>query len=155
MSELKAGDAAPDFLLPTGGGATTSLAALRGSKIVLYFYPSDGSETCTKEASGFTQLHHQFIKSGTQVIGISPDSLASHEKFKRKRQLAQTLAADEAKIAIQAYGVWKEKTLYGRTYMGVERTTLLIDGDGIVARIWRKVRVNGHAEEVLAAAQAL
>lgn len=155
MSELKAGDRAPDFLLPAGGGATISLAALRGSKIVLYFYPSDDTETCTKEAIAFNQLRHQFMKCGTQVIGVSPDTLASHEKFKRKRQLALTLAADEAKSAIQAYGVWKEKTLYGRTYMGVERTTLLIDGEGVIARIWRKVRVNGHAEEVLAAAQAL
>lgn len=155
MSELKAGDPAPDFQLPTDGAEPVRLGALRGSKVVLYFYPSDDSETCTKEALAFDGLRRQFLKAGAQIIGVSPDSALSHAKFKRKRALGLTLAADESRKAIEAYGVWREKTLYGRTYMGVERTTVLIDGEGVIARIWRKVRIKGHAEEVLAAARAL
>ncbi|MGO8835576.1 MAG: peroxiredoxin [Roseiarcus sp.] len=155
MTQLEAGDPAPDFTLPAGAAEPISLHALRGSKIVLYFYPKDDTEACTAEAVAFNRLRDQFVKAGTQIIGISPDSLASHARFKRKRQLALALASDEARTVIEAYGVWREKSLYGRKYMGVERTTALIDAHGAIVRIWRKVRVRGHAEEVLAAAQAL
>jgi peroxiredoxin Q/BCP len=155
MTQLEAGDRAPDFSLPTGGPEPISLHALRGSKIVLYFYPRDDTDACSAEAIAFNGLRAQFAKAGAQIIGISPDSLASHAKFKRKRGLDLALASDERRGVLEAYGVWKEKSLYGRQFMGVERTTMLIDAQGAIARIWRKVRVRGHAEEVLAAARAL
>jgi peroxiredoxin Q/BCP len=155
MTQLAAGDPAPDFSLPADAGGSVSLHAMRGSKIVLYFYPKDDSGLCVGEAIAFNNLRIQFIKAETQVIGISPDSTASHTKFKRKRGLRLTLASDESRTVLEAYGVWKEKSLYGRRYMGVERTTVLIDAEGAIARVWRKVRVAGHAEQVLAAARAL
>jgi len=155
MTLLETGDQAPDFLLPTGAAETISLHALRGSKIVLYFYPKDDTSGCAAEAIAFNSLRAQFVKAGTQIIGISPDSLASHAKFKRKRGLDLALASDEAKTVLEAYGVWKEKSMFGRKFMGVERTTILIDAKGVIARIWRKVRVPGHADQVLAAARAL
>ena len=154
-AQLQAGDPAPDFSLAAGPGETVRLHALRGRKVVLYFYPKDDTEGCTAEAIAFNALRAEFDKAQTQIIGISPDSVASHEKFKRKHDLALTLAADEAKAALEAYGVWREKAMYGRKFMGVERTTVLIDRQGRIARVWRKVRIRGHAEEVLEAARAL
>ena len=154
-AQLEAGDKAPDFNLPGDGGEALSLRNAKGGKLVLYFYPKDDTEACTAEAIAFNGLRAQFAKAGTRIFGISPDSVKSHEKFKRKHGLELTLAADEGRAALEAYGVWKEKSLYGRKYMGVERSTILIDGKGAIARIWRKVRVRGHAEEVLEAARAL
>ena len=149
------GDEAPDFSLPTGAAQPLRLSALKGTKVALYFYPTDDTETCTAEAIAFNGLRAEFARAQTEIIGISPDSLASHDKFKRKHKLALTLASDEARAAIEAYGVWQEKTLFGRKYMGVERTTVLIDRQGRIARVWRKVRIRGHAEAVLEAARAL
>ncbi len=154
-AQLEAGDKAPDFSLPGDGGEPVSLRKARGGKIVLYFYPKDDTEGCTAEAIAFNGLRAQFAEAGAQIFGISPDSVKSHEKFRRKHGLELTLAADEGRAALEAYGVWQEKSMYGRKYMGVERTTALIDAKGVIARIWRKVRVRGHAEEVLAAARAL
>jgi peroxiredoxin Q/BCP len=154
-AQLQAGDPAPDFTLAAGPGETVRLHALRGRKVVLYFYPKDDTAGCTAEAIAFNALRAQFDDAQTQIIGISPDSVSSHERFKRKHGLALTLAADEAKAALEAYGVWREKTMYGRKYMGVERTTALIDAQGRIVRIWRKVRVPGHVEEVLNAVRAL
>jgi peroxiredoxin Q/BCP len=154
-AQLQAGDSAPDFVLATGAGESLRLHDLRGRKVVLYFYPKDDTEGCTAEAIAFNGLRAEFDSAQTQILGLSPDSIASHEKFKRKHGLALTLASDEAKAALQAYGVWREKSMYGRKYMGVERTTVLIDAEGRIARIWRKVRVPGHVEEVLDAARAL
>ncbi|HEX8167410.1 MAG TPA: peroxiredoxin [Beijerinckiaceae bacterium] len=152
---LKAGDQAPDFTLPATGGGTIGLSALRGRKAVLYFYPKDDTSGCTLEAQDFSRLRPEFEAAGTQVIGVSPDGLKSHEKFRAKHGLDLTLASDEAKATLEAYGVWAEKSLYGRKYMGVERTTVLVGRDGRIARVWSKVKVPGHAEEVLRAARAL
>ena len=149
------GEPAPDFSLPGAGGETVSLAALRGHKIVLYFYPKDDTSGCTLEAQGFNALGGAFAAAETRVIGVSPDSVKSHDKFRAKYGLTFPLASDEAKTMLEAYGVWVQKSMYGRTYMGVERTTLLIDRDGRIARIWPKVKVPGHVEEVLEAARAL
>jgi thioredoxin-dependent peroxiredoxin len=154
-AQLQAGDPAPDFSLPIAPAETIRLDGLKGRKVVLYFYPKDDTEGCTAEAIAFNALRAQFHEANTQIIGISPDSIASHEKFKRKHGLALTLAADETRDALQAYGVWREKTMYGRKFMGVERTTALIGADGRIARIWPKVKIPGHAEEVLAVAKAL
>ncbi len=155
MSEkLVAGQPAPDFVLPVDGGGTVSLSGLRGSKLVLYFYPKDNTSGCTREAIDFNRLKADFEKAGAKIIGISPDSVASHGKFKKKHALDLSLAADEERTALEAYGVWVQKSMYGHKYMGVERTTVLIDADGIIARVWPKVKVPGHAEEVLAAARA-
>jgi thioredoxin-dependent peroxiredoxin len=152
---LEPGDRAPDFSLPVTGGGTINLAGLKGRKAVLYFYPKDDTSGCTLEAQDFDALRDEFAAAQTEVIGISPDSLKSHDKFRLKYGLELTLAADEGKKALEAYGVWAEKSMYGRKYMGVERTTVLIDRDGRVARVWSKVKVPGHAEQVLAAAKAL
>jgi peroxiredoxin Q/BCP len=149
------GDKAPDFALPTDSGETLELAKLKGEPVVLYFYPKDDTSGCTAEAKDFTQLAPDFRKAGVEVIGVSPDSVASHQKFRRKYDLDIRLAADPDKAVALAYGVWVEKSMYGRKYMGVERSTFLIDGKGRVARSWRKVKVPGHAAEVLAAASAL
>jgi peroxiredoxin Q/BCP len=154
-AQPQAGDRAPDFNLSTGAEEPVSLSAFRGSKVVLYFYPKDDTTGCTAEAIAFNALRAQFARAHTRIVGVSPDSPASHEKFKRKHKLALTLASDETKAVIQTYGVWQEKSLYGRKYMGVERTTVLIDQEGQIARVWRKVRVPGHAAEVLEAARAL
>ena len=154
-AQLQTGDLAPDFTLAGGKGGEVALSALRGSKVVLFFYPQDDTETCTAEAIAFNALRAKFAKAGAKIVGISPDSIASHEKFRKKHGLALTLAADEARTAIEAYGIWREKTLFGRKYMGVERTTVLIDNHGKIAQVWRKVRIAGHAEQVLAAARAL
>jgi peroxiredoxin Q/BCP len=151
----KQGDKAPDFELPTDGGGTISLSALAGKNVVLYFYPKDDTSGCTQEAIDFNRLKAAFASAHTEIIGISADSVASHEKFKTKHRLALTLASDERKTLLAAYGVWVEKSMYGRKYMGIERTTVLLDASGKIARIWTKVKVPGHAEEVLAAAKAL
>ena len=153
--ELAEGDPAPDFELPTDGGGRARLADLKGKPAVIYFYPKDDTSGCTAEAIAFNALRAKFAAAGTAVIGVSPDSVVSHDKFKHKHDLKIALAADPGRSAIDAYGVWKEKSMYGRKYFGVERSTFLIDRNGRIARIWRKVKVPGHAEEALAAAQAL
>ncbi len=152
---LKEGDPAPKFELPGAGGETLSLAAFRGEKLALYFYPKDDTSGCTKEAIEFNALRGEFAKTGTAVVGVSPDSPKAHDKFRAKYELAFQLASDESKDILAAYGVWVEKSMYGRKYMGVERTTFLIGADGRIAKIWRKVKVPGHAEAVLAAAKAI
>ena len=153
--ELDVGDLAPEFELPTDGGGRTSLRDLKGKAAVVYFYPKDDTSGCTAEAIAFNGLRAKFAAAGTHVVGVSPDSAASHDKFKHKHDLHIALAADPERSAIEAFGVWKEKSMYGRKYFGVERSTFLIDRAGRIARIWRKVKVPGHAEEVLAAAKAL
>jgi peroxiredoxin Q/BCP len=152
---LQDGDKAPDFELPTDDGATFKLSRAKGKPVVLYFYPKDDTSGCTLEAQNFSALAPQFRKAGVEVIGISPDSVDSHQKFCRKYDLAVRLASDEDKSVVNAYGVWTEKSMYGRRYMGVERSTFLVDGNGRIAKSWRKVKVPGHAEEVLAAAKEL
>ncbi len=152
---LEEGDAAPAFKLPGAGDETLSLSGFKGKKLVLYFYPKDDTSGCTKEAIEFNALASKFAKAGAVVVGMSPDSVKSHDKFRAKYELALPLASDESKETLGAYGVWVEKSMYGRKYMGVERSTFLIDGKGKIARIWRKVKVPGHAEEVLAAAKEL
>ena len=155
VKELDAGDPAPNFALPTDVGGATSLADLKGKPVVVYFYPKDDTSGCTAEAIAFSGLKPEFDRAGAVVIGVSPDSAASHDKFKAKHGLAVALAADPERSAIEAYGVWKEKSMYGRKYFGVERTTFLIGRHGQVAKVWRKVKVPKHAEEVLAAVKAL
>ncbi len=152
---LRKGDFAPDFELPTAGGNTLNLSALKPAPVALYFYPKDDTSGCTKEALAFTALASQFEAAGACVVGVSPDSIASHEKFAEKHGLSVILAADTDKHVVQAYGVWVEKSMYGRKYMGVERATFLIDGEGRIAEIWRKVKVPGHADAVFAALEAL
>lgn len=152
---LQPGDLAPPFSLSATGGREVSLAALKGRAVVLYFYPKDDTSGCTREARDFDGLRDAFAACGAEVIGVSADSLASHDKFRRKYSLGLTLAADEDKRALEAYGVWVEKSMYGRKYMGIERSTFLIDRDGRIARVWPKVKVPGHAQEVLDAARAL
>ncbi|MGL4495452.1 MAG: thioredoxin-dependent thiol peroxidase [Beijerinckiaceae bacterium] len=152
---LEAGEKAPAFTLPGDAGSKIRLADLKGKNVVLYFYPKDDTSGCTAEAIAFNGLRKQFAAANTEIIGVSPDSPASHDKFKAKHGLAFPLASDEDKGMLEAYGVWAEKSMYGRKYMGVERTTFLIDGKGKIAQVWRKVKVPGHAEEVLAAAKAL
>ncbi len=155
MTDLTAGDTAPDFSLPRNGGGTVSLSDFAGKPVVLYFYPKDDTSGCTTEAVDFSGLTAEFEKLGATVIGISPDSVKSHDKFAAKHNLSVVLAADEEHKALEAYGVWKEKSMYGKTYMGVERSTFLIDKSGKIAEVWRKVKVPGHAGAVLKAAQAL
>lgn len=152
---LQEGDPAPDFTLPCGDGRSIGLAGLKGRKVVLFFYPKDDTSGCTLEAREFDGLAGAFREAGIEVIGVSPDSLKSHERFKAKHGLGLTLASDEDKAMLEAYGVWAQKSMYGRKYMGVERTTVLIDRDGRIARVWPKVKVPGHAAEVLEAAKAL
>jgi peroxiredoxin Q/BCP len=152
---LNIGTKAPAFTLPATDGREISLEGLKGRKVVLYFYPKDDTSGCTLEAQNFQALREDFEAADTEIIGVSPDGLKSHDKFRAKYGLDFTLASDEAKTMLEAYGVWVEKSMYGRTYMGVERTTVLIDREGIIARVWPKVKVPGHAEEVLAAARTL
>lgn len=155
MAELETGQKAPNFDLPRDGGGALKLSDLNGRKVVLYFYPKDDTSGCTAEAIDFSGLKPEFEKAGAVVVGISPDSVKSHDKFKSKHDLAVELVADEERKTLEAYGVWVEKSMYGRKYMGVERTTFLIGADGRIARIWRKVKVPGHAREVLDAARSL
>lgn len=155
MAGLATGQAAPDFELPRGGGGVVKLSELKGKSVVLYFYPKDDTSGCTAEAIDFSALKSEFEKAGAVVIGMSPDSVKSHEKFKTKHALDVNLVSDEDKNVLNAYGVWVEKSMYGRKYMGVERTTFLIDRTGTIARVWNGVKVPGHAKDVLEAAQAL
>jgi peroxiredoxin Q/BCP len=152
---ISEGDRAPVFTLPGAGMEKISLAKFKGKKVVLYFYPKDDTSGCTKESIEFNELKDKFARAGTLVIGLSPDPVAKHVKFQEKYNLNQPLASDESKETLLAYGVWIEKSMYGRKYMGVERSTFLIDEKGKIAKIWRKVKVPGHAEEVLAAAKVL
>lgn len=152
---LQEGDRAPDFNLPRDGGGEATLAGFRGRKLVLYAYPKDDTTGCTREAIDFNRLRPEFAACGTEVVGVSPDPAGRHDRFKQKHALDLTLLADESQALANAYGIWVEKSLYGRKYMGIERATFLIDAEGRIARIWRKVKVAGHAEEVLAAARAL
>jgi peroxiredoxin Q/BCP len=152
---LTIGSPAPAFTLPATDGLQISLDNLKGRKVVLYFYPKDDTPGCTLEAQNFQALREAFSAADTEIIGVSPDSLKSHDKFRAKYALDFTLASDEAKTMLEAYGVWVEKSMYGRTYMGVERTTVLIDQDGRIARIWNKVKVPEHAREVLEAARSV
>lgn len=145
------GDTAPDFELPSDGNVPLKLSSLRGRPVVVYFYPKDDTSGCTKEAQAFSELSPAFAAKGAVVIGISPDGVAAHAKFRTKYGLTVQLASDTEKTVLAAYGVWVEKSMYGRTYMGVERSTFLIDAEGRIAKIWRKVKVTGHAEAVLAA----
>lgn len=147
--ELKPGDPAPPFDLPTAGGGRVSLANLKGKRVVLYFYPKDDTPGCTQEALNFTEKAKAFAAAKTAVVGVSRDSVAKHDKFAAKHGLNVILASDEEGEITEAYGVWGEKQLYGRTYMGIERATFLIDSKGKIARIWRKVKVPGHVEDVL------
>jgi len=152
---LKVGDKAPAFALPTDGEGTVSLAGLKGKKVVLYFYPRDDTPGCTKEACNFRDDFRHFTKTDAVVVGVSKDSVASHDKFKKKYQLPFVLGSDKELAAAKAYGVWGEKSFMGRKFMGMERATFLIDGAGVIRGIWRKVKVPGHAEEVLNAARDL
>lgn len=149
------GSRAPDFDLASDEGGNVKLKALSGKPVVLYFYPKDDTSGCTREAKDFTALAGDFAKAGVTVVGVSPDSVEAHAKFRKKHELGVRLASDADKAVATAYGVWVEKSMYGKKYMGVERSTFLIDGKGRIAKSWRKVKVPGHAEEVLAAAQAL
>lgn len=156
MSAMPAtGTAAPDFDLPGAGGSRIRLADLKGRKVVLYFYPKDDTSGCTREAMEFNALRAEFEAAGATVVGVSPDDVKSHDKFKAKYELGFDLASDTEKAMLEAYGVWVEKSMYGRKYMGVERTTILIDGAGKVAKVWPKVKVPGHAAEVLAAVKVM
>jgi thioredoxin-dependent peroxiredoxin len=152
---LDIGKKAPAFKLPGDDGETHSLSGYKGQNIVLYFYPKDDTSGCTKEAIEFTALMPKFSKANTVVIGVSRDSVAAHAKFRTKHKLKVTLCADESGKVTEDYGVWVEKSMYGRKYMGIERTTVLIDTAGKVAEVWSKVKVPGHAEAVLKAVQAL
>ncbi len=153
--DLNVGDKAPALSLATDGGGRISLKDLSGKPIVLYFYPKDDTSGCTREAVAFTALLPKFSRLGVQVVGVSKDSVESHAKFKAKHDLSVVLATDPDGKVVQSYGCWVEKSLYGRKYMGIDRSTFLIDPKGKIARIWRKVKVPGHAEEVLAAAKAM
>lgn len=149
MAALKPGDRAPDFNLPTDDGKELSLSDLRGKKVVLYFYPRDNTPGCTRESCAFRDGLNQIKRKGAVVLGASTDSVSSHRKFKKDHGLNFPLVSDAEKKLVQSYGVWKEKSLYGRSYMGLERTTFLIDEQGRIAKIWPKVKVEGHFEEVL------
>jgi peroxiredoxin Q/BCP len=155
MTDLAEGDKAPHFELPTDGGGTFSLSAQRGKLVVVYFYPKDDTSGCTREAIDFSQRKAEFDALGVTIVGISPDTPKDHDKFKQKHSLAVILAADEEKRTVGAYGVWVEKSMYGRKYMGVDRSTFLVDREGKIARSWRKVKVPGHVAEVLKAAEEL
>ncbi len=155
MTELTAGGVAPDFSLPRDGGGTVALKDFAGKAIVVYFYPQDDTKSCTAEAIDFSALLPQFAAAGAVVVGISPDMPMRHDRFKAKHGLSLILGSDEARTVIEVYGAWGEKSLYGRNYMGVIRSTFLIDRDGRIARIWRNVRIRNHAQEVLEAMKAL
>ncbi|MDY8110631.1 peroxiredoxin [Fulvimarina sp. 2208YS6-2-32] len=154
MMALEEGKALPDFSLPDETGRTVALADLKGAPFVLYFYPKDDTSGCTSEAVAFSGLKAEFDALGMSVIGISPDPVKKHVKFRDKHDLSVRLLSDEEKVFLEACGVWVEKSMYGKTYMGVERTTALVGADGTVVTLWRKVKVPGHAEAVLEAARA-
>jgi thioredoxin-dependent peroxiredoxin len=152
---LDVGQPAPDFDLPRDGGGRVRLRDFMGRPLVLYFYPKDDTSGCTKEAVDFAQAYPQFKTAGLEVVGVSKDSVASHDRFKAKHDLPFPLASDEVGTMVEAYGVWVEKSMYGKSYMGIDRSTFLIDGAGKVRQAWRKVKVPGHVEDVLAAAKGL
>jgi peroxiredoxin Q/BCP len=149
------GDKAPDFSLPRDGGGNVSLQDFRGKKLVLFFYPKADTPGCTREAIAFTGLSDEFSHSGTAVVGISADPVKAQEKFRNKHGLTVPLISDETHEMLETYGVWSEKSMYGRKFMGIVRTTVLVGPDGRIARLWRNVKVDGHADEVLAAARNL
>ena len=152
---LQPGDKAPDFALPSDEGGDVVLDALRGRMVVLYFYPKDDTSGCTSEAKAFTEAQAEFDAIGAVVVGVSKDSVKSHGKFRQKYGLSVRLGSDVDGETVQRYGVWVEKSMYGRKYMGIERATFLIDGEGVIRQVWRKVSVPGHALSVLAAARGL
>ena len=152
---LAVGDKAPDFTLPTDGSGSVTLSSLKGEAVILYFYPKDDTTGCTAQACAFRDAEANFKGAKTKVIGISKDSVASHDKFKKKYDLPFTLASDKDGHVCEDYGVWAEKSMYGRTYFGIVRTTFLIDKNGIIQRVWNKVKVTGHVAEVLAAAEGV
>ncbi len=154
-ASLKAGDKAPDFSLPCDNGEVVKLASLRGKNVVLYFYPKDDTPGCTMESKDFRDNIDAFTAANTVILGLSKDSVKSHIQFKEKYCLPFALVSDESGNTCEAYGVWGEKSMYGKTYMGIERSTFLLDPAGKIRRVWRKVKVEGHVQEVLNAAQAL
>ena len=153
--QLQPGDRAPAFDLASDSEKNLTLSDLQGKNVVLYFYPKDDTPGCTNQAKGFSALSGDLTKAGAVVIGVSKDSLASHKRFRAKHDLTIALGSDPEGTTIEAYGAWVEKSMYGRSYMGIERSTFLIDGTGVVRKVWRKVKVPGHAEAVLAEIQAL
>lgn len=148
-------DIAPDFTLPRDGGATLTLSSLRPAPVVLFFYPKDNTPGCTREATEFSARMDEFTAAGAKVVGISKDSVKSHDNFVRKQGLVVPLVSDESSTTCEDYGTWVEKSMYGKTYLGIERSTFLIDGQGQIVRTWRKVKVPGHVDEVLEAVRAL
>jgi len=154
-SALAEGKKAPAFSMPTDGGGKVALKDLKGQNVVLYFYPKDDTSGCTREGIEFSEAIAKFKRAGAVVIGVSKDSVAKHDKFKDKHGLKVILGADEEGKVVEAYGAWVEKSMYGRKYMGIDRSTFLIDGAGKIRRIWRKVKVPGHVDEVLDAVKAL
>jgi peroxiredoxin Q/BCP len=155
VNGLQEGDPAPDFALPDHTGTSVTLKSFAGRALVLYFYPKDDTSGCTAEAIDFNAKAKDFAKAGAAILGVSPDPVKSHDKFRTKHDLAIPLASDETKATLEAYGVWVEKSMYGRKYMGVERSTVLIDKAGNIAKVWKKVKVPGHAAAVLEAVKAL
>jgi len=154
-ADLTQGDAAPDFTLPRDGGGTIALTSHAGHPVVLYFYPRDDTPGCTTEAQEFTSLAPEFAAAGAAVLGVSKDTVAKHDSFRDKHELGVALLSDAEDDVCERYGVWVEKNMYGKKSFGVERATFLIDGAGRIARVWRKVKAQGHAEEVLTAVRAL
>ncbi|MET0338421.1 MAG: peroxiredoxin [Caulobacter sp.] len=154
MTELSVGDRAPDFDLETDTGRI-SLSGLKGKTVVLYFYPKDDTPGCTTEAIDFSAARNDFAKAGAVVVGVSKDTAKKHGKFRAKHDLTVELGADPEGGMVESYGVWVEKTLYGRQYMGIDRATFVIDGEGVIRHVWRKVKVSGHAAQVLEAVRAL
>lgn len=152
---VQEGDAAPDFTMPTDGGGSVSLSDLKGKPVILYFYPKDDTPGCTKQACGFRDALPDFSAADATIIGVSKDKVAKHDKFKAKYELNFTLASDEDCAVCEAYGSWVEKSMYGKKYMGIDRSTFLIDADGKLAKVWRKVKVPGHVDAVLDAVKAL
>lgn len=155
MAQLEVGAKAPGFELDRDGGGRVKLSKFKGKSLVLYFYPKDDTSGCTQEARDFNALREDFAGAGAEVVGVSPDSVGKHDRFKAKHGLELPLLSDESRATLEAYGVWKEKSMYGRKYMGVERTTFLIDGKGVIRAIWSKVKVAGHAAAVLEAVRRL
>ena len=153
MTDLATGDKAPEITLPRDGGTTVSLSDFAGQKVVLYFYPKDDTPGCTKEAIGFTEMTAEFAGAGAVILGVSKDPVKKHDKFVAKYELGIALLSDENGDVCERYGTWVEKSMYGKTYMGIERATFLINADGTIAQIWRKVKVPGHVDAVLAAAK--
>lgn len=154
MTDIQIGDKAPDFVLPTNGGGSVTLSDYKGKMLVLYFYPKDDTPGCTKEAIAFTDHKEAFAALNTIILGVSRDTVVKHDKFIAKHDLTIDLGADETGKVTEDYGVWVEKNMYGKKYMGIERATYLIDEDGKIAEIWRKVRVKDHVQKVMDAVQA-